>query len=168
MNIKDIIQTRSFNLGSRRGMRILKHSIESLGFCRAVVIDRNNKVLAGNKVLKYAVSKNAKVRIVETQGDELVVVKRNDIDYDTRKAKEIMIVDNLSSEAGLVYDTAYIIETMNKTIGFDPRKWEGHSCLVSELSVEDCIKEGVATLDKKDTKKELQATEHLHQLSLFD
>ena len=168
MDIKDIIQTRSFNLGTSKGMRILKRSIEHLGFCNAVVVERNNKVLIGNKVLKYAVDKHAKVRIVETQGDELVVIKRKDIDYDTRKAKEIMLVDNLSAEAGLSYDTAYIIETMNKTLGFDPRKWEGHNCLVSELSVEDCIKEGVATLDKKDAKKEPDTTEQLCQLSLFD
>lgn len=168
MNIKDIIQTRSFNIGSVKGMRLLKRSIEHLGFCNAIVIDRNNKVLIGNKVLKHAVDKCAKIRVVETNGDELVVVKRNDIDYDTRKAKEIMLVDNLSSEADLVYDTAYIIETMNQTLGFDPRKWEGHSCLVSELSIEDCIKEGVATLDKKDVKKSSDAAEQLYQLSLFD
>lgn len=171
MEITDIIPTRSFNTGTVKGARVLENSIRKLGYCKSIVVDRNNKVLIGNKVLNEAVKAGAKVRVIETQGDELVVVKRKDIDYDTRKAKDIMLVDNLTTELNLVYDTDYIIDTMNKVWGFDPRNWEGHSCLVQELSVEDCIKEGLAAVDRKETNKEEKNKEEnsrTSQLFLFD
>lgn len=171
MEIKDIIPTRSFNAGTAKGKRVLERSIKQLGYCQSIVVDRNNKVLIGNKVLEEAVKAGAKVHVVETQGDELVVVKRKDIDYDTKKAKEIMLVDNLSAELNLVHDTNYIINTMNTVWGFDPRLWEGHSCLIQELSVEDCIKEGLAAVDRKETSKEEKNKEEnsrTFQLFLFD
>lgn len=167
MTIEEIIPTKSFNLSTVKGSRVLKRSLEHLGYCRSIVVDRNNKVLVGDKVFQNALQKNAKVIVVETQGDELVVVKRKDIDYDTRKAKEIMLTDNLTAEQNLQYDTNYIIETMNKVWGFDPRIYEGHSCLVQELSVEDCIKEGLEAVEKKVKKQEESQEPDSTQLFLF-
>lgn len=167
MNIEEIIPTKSFNLGTVKGARVLKRSLKQLGYCRSIVVDRNNKVLVGNKVFQEALQDNANVVLVETQGDELVVVKRKDIDYDTRKAKEIMLTDNLTAELNLQYNTNYIIEAMNKVWGFDPRIYEGHSCLVQELSVEDCIKEGLEAVEKKVTKQEESQEPDSTQLFLF-
>ena len=82
----------------------------------------------------------------------------------------ISLVDNLTSELNLNYDTDYILEKMNEVWGFDPREWEGHSCLVQELSVEDCIKEGLAAVDRKEQAKEEKKQEentNITQLSLF-
>lgn len=172
-DIKEIVPTKSFNLSSNKGKKVLKRSIKMLGCCRSILVDRNNKVLAGNNVLKEAIAAGVtKVRIVETKGDELVVVKRTDIDYDTRKAKEIALVDNLTSELGLNYDTDFIIQTMHEVWSFDPREWEGHSCLVQELSVEDCIAEGVKAVERKEQlQKEEEARQQSQmqvvQLSLF-
>lgn len=154
-DINDIKGTESFNRGSVKGNRILKRSVQLLGCCRSIVVDRDNKVLIGNKVLAAAKDCGiAKVRIVETKGDELVVVKRTDIDFDTRKAKEISLVDNLSSEQNLSYDTQLLLDAMNSVWGFDPRDWEGHSCLVQELSVEDCIAEGLKSVERKQLQKD--------------
>lgn len=170
MRITDIKSTRSLNKGTTRGKRVLKRSIKLLGYLRGIVVDRNDKVLVGNKVFEEALERGSKIRLVETQGDELIVIKRKDIDFDTRKAKEIMLVDNLTSDLGLCYDTDYIIDTMNKNWGFDPREWEGHSCMVRELSVEDCIKEGLENIDKKsaDTQNASNQIDYQPQLSLFD
>lgn len=170
-NINEIVPTKSYNLGSKKGNRVLKRSIKVLGCTRSIVVDRFNNVLIGNKVLKEAIEAGVtRVKIVDTIGNELVVVRRTDIDKNTRKANEIALVDNLTSELNLNYDTDYILEKMNEVWGFDPRDWEGHSCLVQELSVEDCIKEGLAAVERKEQAKEEKKQEentNITQLSLF-
>lgn len=170
-NINEIVPTRSFNLGSKKGNRVLKRSIKNLGCTRSIVVDRFNNVLVGDKVLKVAIEAGVtRVKIVDTIGDELVVVRRTDIDKNTRKANEIALVDNLTSELNLNYDTDYIHKKMNEVWGFDPRDWEGHSCLVQELSVEDCIKEGLAAVDRKEQAKvenKQEENTNITQLSLF-
>lgn len=174
MELKDINEikpTKSFNLGTPKGSRVLKRSIKELGCCRSIVVDRNNQILAGNEVWNEAKEAGVKnVRIIETKGDELVVVKRTDIDFETKKARIIALVDNLTSELNLNYDTDYILQTMNTVWGFDPREWEGHSCLIQELSVEDCIKEGLAAVERKETQKQAKEREEqmdIEQMSLF-
>lgn len=170
-DINEIVPTKSYNLGSKKGNRVLKRSIKDLGCTRSIVVDRFNNVIIGDKVLKEAIEAGIKkVKIVDTIGDVLVVVRRTDIDKSTRKANEIALVDNLTSELNLNYDTDYILEKMNEVWGFDPRDWEGHSCLVQELSVEDCIKEGLAAVDRKDQSKQEKQPEgntNITQLSLF-
>lgn len=170
-DINEIVPTKSYNIGTQKGKRVLSHSIAALGCCRSIVVDRNNKVLIGNGTLQQAIKSGVKkVLIVETAGDELVVVRRKDVDFDTRKAKEIALVDNLTSELRLNYNTKYILEQMNDVWGFDPRTWEGHSCLVKELSVEECIKEGLAAVERKESQTAQAVEENketIIQLSLF-
>lgn len=170
MDINEIVPTKSYNAGTQRGSRVLKRTIKELGCGRSIVVDRNNNVIVGNNTLEQAKKAGVeKVVVVETKGAELVVVKRLDIDINTRKAKEIALVDNLSSELGINYDTDFILQDMNSVWGFDPRNWEGHGCLVQELTVEDCIKEGVAAVQRKETAQQEQTPEEQPmQLSLFE
>ena len=44
------------------------------------------------------------VRVIETDGSELVVVKRTDLSLDDAKARQLAIADNRSSEVGLDWD----------------------------------------------------------------
>ena len=174
MQIKDIntiASTKSYNLGTSKGRRILKRSIKTFGCTRPIVVDRYNNVIVGNHT--YEAAKEAgikKVLIIETTGEELVAIRRTDIDIETKKAKEIALVDNLASELNLDYDTDYICQQVNEVWGFDPREWEGHGCLIQELSVEDCIKDGIAAIEKKEslkTAEEGDPKEKYTQLSLF-
>lgn len=67
-------------------------SLTRLGAGRSIVADKNGVVIAGNKTLQAAEAQGIPVRIVETDGKELVVVQRTDLDLangDTR-ARERM------------------------------------------------------------------------------
>lgn len=169
MEIKDInviVPTKSYNLGTQKGCQILKRSIKELGCCRSIVVDRNNKVLIGNKTLDAAkLSGITKVAIMETAGDELVVVKRNDIDFDTKKGQDICILDNITQEANLQYDTDYIIEQMNNVWGFDPKDWYESFCLQKKMEIDDFFSEFES--QKHEGVVEESKVEY-RQLTLFD
>lgn len=77
-NIKDLIfDDKNFNAGSEYGNALLDKSLSKLGAGRSVLCDKNNRLIAGNKTAeKFGELGNQKIIIVETTGDELVVVKR--------------------------------------------------------------------------------------------
>lgn len=64
------------NRGTPRGTALLATSLRQYGAGRSIVADRDGVVLAGNKTLQAAKDLGLGVRVVETTGDELVVVQR--------------------------------------------------------------------------------------------
>jgi DNA modification methylase len=61
-------------------------------------------VIAGNKTLQSAIDKGFPIRVVQTDGKELVVVQRTDLDLSKDKAaKELAIADNRIAELDLTW-----------------------------------------------------------------
>lgn len=94
------------NEGTQRGLGLLDKSLRKLGAGRSIVADKNGNVIAGNKTLERAADLDLPVRIVETDGSELVVVKRTDLDLysetDTR-ARQLAYADNKIGEIDLAW-----------------------------------------------------------------
>lgn len=134
----------SFNQGSERGSLLLKKSIQKLGLGRSVLVDNENNVISGEKIMTLAHDEGIKrVRVIEVSGDELVVVKRTDVKYDTTKSHELALVDNLSASKNLEWNVDKILDTMDSHLSFDARNWGGHECVIKELNIEDFLKEEV-------------------------
>jgi hypothetical protein len=91
------------NQGSVRGTAMLERSLEDYGAGRSILVDKNGKVIAGNKTLESAVSIGLEdALVVHTTGKELVVVQRDDLDLDTDSAaKELGVSDNRVGEVNL-------------------------------------------------------------------
>lgn len=77
-------------------------SLRDFGAGRSVLVDKDNRILAGNKTVEAA--GDMPIRVVETDGTELVVVKRTDLSLDDRAARELAIADNRSGQLGLEWD----------------------------------------------------------------
>jgi hypothetical protein len=93
------------NRGTARGRELLTESIDTCGYGRGVVADRHLATIAGNKTADVAKQKNAKVRLVPTDGTRLVVIQRTDLDLRTDpKARQLSYYDNRASEVGLSWD----------------------------------------------------------------
>lgn len=118
-----IADNKNFNKHTEYGMRILEESIRKFGLGRSVLIDKNNRIIAGNGVVETA-SQIAldKVLVVETTGDTLVAVKRNDIDLDSSLGRELALADNATAKANLEWDKDAIMEQAAK-FDFDPEEW---------------------------------------------
>ena len=94
------------NKGTERGQYMLDESIAQVGAARSIVTDRDGVVIAGNKTLQAAVDAGLGVRVVQTDGHELVVVQRTDLDLDgdgdeQARARRAAFFDNQSSSVGL-------------------------------------------------------------------
>lgn len=69
------------NAHTERGTRVLSDSLSEVGLGRSIVVDRNGIVLAGNSTQERAVDNGFENAIeVETDGTQLVVVRRTDLD----------------------------------------------------------------------------------------
>lgn len=156
----------TFNAGSKNGLKIIERSIQKLGLGRSILVDKNDNIINGNKVYLKAIEAGVKkVIVVETNGDELVVVKRKDIDINSTKGVEMQFVDNLSCEQNLVWDMEQIKTVMNIFWGFDPRSWGASLSWEEQLNIDDFFKE-----IEEDKKRQAKPAPNLEfkQLSLFD
>jgi hypothetical protein len=105
------------NKGTQRGRQMVKQSLAEYGAGRSILIDRDNRIVAGNKTVEAA--GDMPVRVVETDGTELVVVKRTDLSLDDPKARSLAIADNRASEVGLEWDVANL-QTLQPDIDLKP------------------------------------------------
>lgn len=105
------------NLGTRRGREILEQSLREFGAGRSILVDKNGVVIAGNKTLSAAQELGLPVRVVTTDGEELVVVQREDLDLsDGDKARRLAYADNRSSQLGLDWDAAQIVADLEADV----------------------------------------------------
>lgn len=98
-----ILDVKNANKGTKRGCALLSESLTKYGAGRSVVVDRRNRVIAGNKTVEAAVAAGMKsIAVIETDGTSLVVVQRGDLDLKRdKKARELAIADNRVSEIDL-------------------------------------------------------------------
>lgn len=85
----------NINRHTKKGLKLIEQSITELGLGRSVVVDKDFRIIAGNGVVEVCKKIGIdKVKVIDTQGDELVVVRRNDLSLDDQKARELSIADN--------------------------------------------------------------------------
>lgn len=108
MELRDIkYDRRNYRKHSDKNKELIRKSIEETGFGRSVVIDSENELIAGNGVVSQ-LPKDTKIRVVETDGSELVVVKRTDLKTNDQKRKELARNDNATSDK-VEWDTDTLI-----------------------------------------------------------
>ncbi len=113
IKLSDLVKDdKNFNKGTEYGSQVLKESIEKYGAGRSILIDKNGKVIAGNKTLQAAIEAgevNDNVLLIETDGKDLVAVQRSDLDLDSDiAARELAFVDNRAAEVGLDWNIGNI------------------------------------------------------------
>lgn len=74
INIEELVQDEhNFNKGTDDGKKLMEKSFSELGAGRSILIDKEGKIIAGNKSQQAAIAAGIKkVRIIETDGTELV------------------------------------------------------------------------------------------------
>lgn len=126
ITIKDLkFDKHNFNAHTPEGMELLDKSISGFGFGRSVVVDKNDNLIAGNGVVETAL-KQGKTKIieVETDGTELVVVRRKDVDINTKQGREMAYADNSVANANLLFNEKEI-EFAEKEFDADFADWGG-------------------------------------------
>jgi DNA modification methylase len=100
------LDDKNANKGTKRGRELLEASLEKYGAGRSVVVDRHNRVIAGNKTVEAARAAGvASITVIETDGTSLVAVQRSDLDLKKdKKARELAVADNRVGELDLEWN----------------------------------------------------------------
>lgn len=97
MELKDIkFDAKNYRKHSDENKALIRKSIQETGLGRSVVIDSDNELIAGNGVVSQ-LPEGTKVKVIETDGSELVVVKRTDLKRGDEKRKKLAAMDNSAS-----------------------------------------------------------------------
>lgn len=90
----------------KRNQQVIADSLKKLGAGRSILIDSTNTAVAGNGVLEQAEKLGLPIRVIESDGSELIAVKRVDLAPDDPKRKALAIADNRASDLSLFDEKA--------------------------------------------------------------
>ena len=147
---------KNANKGTERGRYMVEASLRETGAGRSILLDKDGRIIAGNKTFEAASDIGLPVRVVETDGTELVAVKRTDLDLDddTGTARKLAYYDNRASEISLSWDAEQMLADLSA--GLD----------LSAMFKQDELDELLADLQPKttgDTPAEVDRAEELRQ-----
>lgn len=145
------------NRGTERGLRALDRSLRNLGAGRSILVDKNGVIIAGNKTTDRAVDIGLEDAIVvETDGTQLVVVQRTDLDLATdSRARELAYNDNQVASLDLDWDPIVIKEDYLNGVPLDT--------LFSEDELADLLKAADHEHKAATMKPELEISPELHE-----
>ena len=80
-----------------RSASLIKESLEKFGAARSIVIDEENRILAGNGTIEGAKAAGIKnLRVIETDGKEIIAVKRTGLTEEDKVG--LALADNRTSD----------------------------------------------------------------------
>lgn len=91
--------SRNYRKHNDKNKNLINKSLSECGAGRSILIDSENNIIAGNGVYEQAKKLKMPVKVVETDGSELVVVKRTDLSTDDDKRKQLAVMDNSTSDS---------------------------------------------------------------------
>ena len=149
LKLKDLKQDkRNYRKHDDRNLSLIRKSVDELGLGRSVVVDSENEIIAGNGLVS-SLNKDIPVKVIETDGSELVVVKRTDLKTSDEKRKRLAVMDNSTSDTSSfdidMLEEDFGIEELSD-MGIDIENLAGEE---QEEVVEDEVPEQVETKCKK-------------------
>ena len=114
---------KNYNKGTEYGAHLLEKSIGQFGAGRSILLDKNNRIIAGNKATEaFGALGGEDVIVVETDGTKLVAVKRTDIDLDSKEGRELALADNATQKADLEWDIE-ALQAASEEWDIKPDEW---------------------------------------------
>lgn len=93
------LDKRNYRIHDDRNKDLIRKSLNECGAGRSILIDSEDEIIAGNGVYEQAKELGVPVKIIETDGSELVVVKRMDLKTEDEKRRQLAIMDNSTSDS---------------------------------------------------------------------
>ena len=93
------LDKRNYRKHNDRNKELINQSLGELGAGRSILIDNENEIIAGNGVFEQAQKLNIPIKVIETNGEELIAVKRTDLATRDEKRKKLAVMDNSTSDS---------------------------------------------------------------------
>jgi hypothetical protein len=85
---------------------LIEESLKRYGAARSIVIDESNRILAGNGTIDAATRSGIdKIRVIETDGDEIIAVRRTGLTEDEKVG--LALADNRTSDLSDARSTSH-------------------------------------------------------------
>lgn len=147
--MKITFDKKNYRKHSEQNKKRIRKSLKECGAGRSVLVDKDGCLIAGNGVFEQAQAMGIPTRVIETDGTELVVVKRTDLRTDDDKRKLLALADNATSD-----NVEWDMETLNDDFDVDGLSdWDIH---IAETLSEDELNN--LLVDAEDTPKEPKFT----------
>ena len=156
-NSQPILDKRNARLHDDRSKQAIRESLKQLGAGRSVLTDADNILIAGNGVYHEAVELGIPVGIIESDGRELVVIKRTDLRNSDPKRTALAIADNKCNDLS-VFDDEKLEELLSE-IENDPLLSAASG--FSETEIAEILKQSEPDQKNDDEKPEVPFSEEL-------
>lgn len=131
------LDSRNYRIHGEENKRLIRKSLSECGAGRSIVIDRDNVMIAGEGVYEQAQALGLKVRIIESDGKELIAIKRTDLSTEDERRKLLAFADNHTSDTSR-FDFSAIVEDFGIEV-LDDWSFDIDSF---NVDIEDTIKPG--------------------------
>ena len=95
---------RNVRVHDERSKQAIAQSLKELGAGRSILIDAENVVIGGNGVYQEAQELGLPIKVIESDGSELIAIKRTDLKTDDAKRKALAIADNRTNDLSFFDD----------------------------------------------------------------
>jgi DNA modification methylase len=149
------------NSGTERGLRVLDDSLRNYGAGRSLLADKNGVLIAGNKTAERAVDVGLEdALIVQTDGKQVVIVQRTDLDINTPEGRALAYADNRVGELDLAWSPEQLLADMNAEMLPEGLFNEDElTAILGELLKEEPAGDPGAQLDRAEQLREVWQTE---------
>jgi len=112
IKIKDLIpDNKNNNKHTAYGMDLLEKSMRKVGIIESITVSNDNKIISGNaRHEKAGQLFDTEAIVIETDGTQPIILKRTDIESDTKQFYEASILANTTSNKNIDFDNDVIEE----------------------------------------------------------
>lgn len=114
MSEKNVItlDTHNYRIHNEKNKRLIKKSLEECGAGRSIVLDKEDVIIAGNGVYEQARELGLRIKVIESDGSELIAIKRTDLSTVDERRKLLALADNHTSDTS-EFDINAILDDFN-------------------------------------------------------
>lgn len=109
---KILLDPGNYRIHDDKNKRLIRKSLEECGAGRSIVLDKEDVIVAGNGVYEQARELGLKVRVIESDGSELIAIKRTDLSTQDERRKLLALADNHTSDTS-GFDITKILDDFN-------------------------------------------------------
>lgn len=93
------LDENNYRVHDDRNKQLINKSLKEYGAGRSVLLDKEGVIIAGNGTYEQAKELGIPVKVIETDGTELIAVKRTDLATEDVKRKGLAIMDNSTTDS---------------------------------------------------------------------
>ncbi len=103
----------NYRIHGDKNKRLIQKSLVECGAGRSILFDNDNCIIAGNGVYEQAQELGLKVRVIESDGTELIAIKRTDLTTEDARRKALALADNYTSDTS-VFDVEAVLKDFSE------------------------------------------------------